>query len=74
MNLFSQAWFSFLQEAKKAIIDSCNEVYVDCQKPFRKDVKVMWIYTCYTIATVARCSKDSQSVYSKEGYFNSHCL
>ena len=61
---FSQASFSFLQEAEKAIIDSCNGMHVELSESFHKtcegdlDVNLL---TIYTIATAARCHQDSQS-------------
>jgi len=40
---FSQASFSFLQEAENVIIDSSNEMHVNYLKPFKKHV-----YGCAT--------------------------
>ena len=33
--------FSFLQEAEKVVIDSCNGVHVEWSEAFQKQVKVM---------------------------------
>jgi len=33
---FSQASFSFLQEAENVIIDSCNEMHVELSEAFQK--------------------------------------
>jgi len=33
---FSQASFSFLQEAENVIIDSCNEMHIELSEAFQK--------------------------------------